>query len=341
LESVSLDEDSMMSLQLLGVKKTEVGTVQAYTALGSSDVLTLTYDQSFYDNSAIEMRTLQDGAFLWTDRTTTSNSYPFGNVPTELIGIPYFSFPHYITDGNFTFSLSHGAGTVYIYCNPMTTHDGGFPSLGWDAAPGSGTMAYMWPATVAHPLAVYQKAVSAGTFQIPVAGGLSGGVAFKYDPVSGVGDPHMTTMRGERFQLMQPGIHTLIHIPRAGDPEGTLLRVDADAQREGDACAEMYFQSVNVSGRWADAGHTSPEKARPVLQFSAKQAGHPRGTNWFHVGKVDLKIVWGRTVSGIEYLNVFTKDLEQAGYPIGGLLGEDDHTAAATPSASCKSSVQL
>jgi hypothetical protein len=46
------------------------------------------------------------------------------------------------------------------------------------------------------------------------------------------GDPHLQNVHGERFDLMKPGKHLLIQIPRKSS-ENTLLRVDADAQSLG------------------------------------------------------------------------------------------------------------
>jgi len=54
-----------------------------------------------------------------------------------------------------------------------------------------------------------------------------------------------------------------------------------------------------------------------------------------------VKIVRGRTVEGTRYLAVFVKGLGKVRAPVGGLLGEDDHTAASTPAAGCKKLLTL
>merc|ERR1719382_532484 len=72
---------------------------------------------------------------------------------------------------------------------------------------------------------------------------------------SAVGDPHLQNVHGERFDLMKPGKHVLINIPRGVSAEKALFRVQADARRLGGQCADMYFQELNITGSWAEAKH--------------------------------------------------------------------------------------
>jgi hypothetical protein len=146
-------------------------------------------------------------------------------------------------------------------------------------------------------------------------------------PVSGTGDPHLQNIIGERFDLMQAGRHVLVHIPRGSGTVGTLLRVEAKAQRFG-GCADMYFQEVNVTGKWAETEHAGG------LRFRAAEAVTVQA-RWLHLGKVDLKVVHGHTLHGILYLNIYVKHLDRTGFSVGGLLGEDDHSVESTPPRSC------
>ncbi|CAK0815228.1 unnamed protein product [Prorocentrum cordatum] len=59
-------------------------------------------------------------------------------------------------------------------------------------------------------------------------------------PVSGVGDPHLTNMYGEHFDLYRSGVNVLLQIPRWTGAEQTLLRLEADARRIGGACSDVY-----------------------------------------------------------------------------------------------------
>mmetsp|Transcript_48194 Transcript_48194/g.129880 ORF Transcript_48194/g.129880 Transcript_48194/m.129880 type:complete len:377 (+) Transcript_48194:125-1255(+) len=149
---------------------------------------------------------------------------------------------------------------------------------------------------------------------------------------SATGDPHLQNIHGERFDLMRPGRHVLIHIPRG--MEKALLHVEADASRLGGSCADMYFQDLNITGGWVDAMQIGG------LRFRAQDASD-RNLNWTKFGKVEIKIAHGLTRKGIQYLNFYVKHLGRAGYSVGGLLGEDDHEEAAMPSPACAQRLSL
>jgi len=142
-----------------------------------------------------------------------------------------------------------------------------------------------------------------------------------------VGDPHLTNMYGERFDIYRTGVHVLLQIPRWAGPQETLLRLEADARRIGDACSELYFQAVGIYGIWTNQSYK--------LEFAAKSDDKPNSMGWTWFGKVELKVVNGRTRLGIDYLNVFARNIANTNYPVGGLLGEDDHGAATIPPKAC------
>merc|ERR1740121_3385135 len=151
--------------------------------------------------------------------------------------------------------------------------------------------------------------------------GAAGGVAV-------TGDPHLQNIHGERFDLMRPGKHVLIHIPRGERVENSLLRVEAEARRLGAHCADMYFEELNLTGAWVEAKHTGG------LRFQAQGMLDKKQT-WIKTGKVELKVAHGRTHHGTQYLNFYVRHLGRTGFVVGGLLGEDDHRAAATPTQAC------
>merc|ERR1719230_2078124 len=66
------------------------------------------------------------------------------------------------------------------------------------------------------------------------------------------GDPHMQNILGQRFDLMQPGGHTLVQIPRGASYDESLLRVAAQVSRMGADCQDMYIIEVNVTGAWPE-----------------------------------------------------------------------------------------
>jgi len=134
---------------------------------------------------------------------------------------------------------------------------------------------------------------------------------------------------------MQPGNHMLINIPRGVGIKNVLLRVEADAQRLGGQCADMYFQELNITGAWVEAKYTGG------LRFQAQGKHDDEHSDWVAFGKVELKVIHGRTQQGAHYLNFYVKHLGRAGFSVGGLLGEDDHAEAETPSEACVQRISL
>mmetsp|Transcript_21490 Transcript_21490/g.57587 ORF Transcript_21490/g.57587 Transcript_21490/m.57587 type:complete len:219 (+) Transcript_21490:2-658(+) len=154
------------------------------------------------------------------------------------------------------------------------------------------------------------------------------------DGAAAVGDPHLQNVHGDRFDLMQAGKHILINIPRGMSVANALLHVSAFASRMGGHCADMYFQNVSVTGSWADAAHPGG------YHYSSSQH-EVKTSQWVALGKVELKVVHGRTDSGIKYLNLYVKHLGRTGFAVGGLLGEDDHADVSRPSEACAKQLTL
>jgi len=148
------------------------------------------------------------------------------------------------------------------------------------------------------------------------------------------GDPHLQNIQGQSFDLMLPGRHTLLHIPRGASAKGTLLRVAVRAKRIGTRCTDVYFRELNITGSWAEA-------KRPGGFRFAIEAGGEVESSWMGFGEISVKVIHARTNEGTEYLNFFTKHVGRTGLAIGGLLGEDDHDLEATPVPGCKRQVSL
>ncbi|CAK0837062.1 unnamed protein product [Prorocentrum cordatum] len=152
--------------------------------------------------------------------------------------------------------------------------------------------------------------------------------------IAATGDPHLQNIYGERFDVMKPGRHVLIHIPRGEPDKSTLLRVEAEARRLGGQCSDMYFQSLNVTGAWAEAKQTGG------LHYASQSAVNATA-EWDRFGLIELKIVHGRTQQGIPYLNFYVRHLGRAGSAVGGLLGADDHSDAEAVPEACVQRLSL
>jgi hypothetical protein len=148
-------------------------------------------------------------------------------------------------------------------------------------------------------------------------------------PASAKGDPHLQNIGGERFDLMQPGWHVMVHIPRGADTLHTFFHVLADAQRAGPMCGDLYFKNLEISGAWVESKHNG------TLQFRAQDVGGEMESRWMTFGSVDVKVVRGHTQEGMRYFNLYIKRLGSTRFKVGGLLGEDDHESEASPSNDC------
>jgi len=151
--------------------------------------------------------------------------------------------------------------------------------------------------------------------------------AQSYTPdATATGDPHMVNMMGEKFDILQRGRHLLIQIPGGGDPEHTLLRVEADVTG-GKKCDYSFITMLNVTGKWAE------EKKAGGVVYRAIHNEKDRRKIFLDVGPIELKIVKASLESGMTYLNFKAMKLSGTGLRVGGLLGEDDHARASSKEA--------
>jgi hypothetical protein len=144
----------------------------------------------------------------------------------------------------------------------------------------------------------------------------------------------MTSVTGAKFDILRSGNHTLLHIPQHSSLNEALVFVRAFVKHEGATCLDMYINSLHITGKWAE------ERQRGGFNFYANQSGGVR-KGWLSLGKLDLKVVYGTTVSGVRYLNVLARHLGKLGIPIGGILGLDGHETAATPEGDCQRTITL
>ena len=104
----------------------------------------------------------------------------------------------------------------------------------------------------------------------------------------------------------------------------------ADAQRLGNTCADLYFQNINITGKWVNM--------RGGLQFSVDAKTRAK---WMYFGRIQLKAVHGHAIDEKKYLNIFVKGIGKERLPVGGLLGGDNRALAAQVSEDCKRTAWL
>jgi len=72
------------------------------------------------------------------------------------------------------------------------------------------------------------------------------------DVASAVGDPHISTVSGEKYDLSKPGHVELMTIPAGASSEDALLKVTGETEQMGSRQADLWIRQVHVEGRWLD-----------------------------------------------------------------------------------------
>merc|ERR1712137_1530169 len=72
------------------------------------------------------------------------------------------------------------------------------------------------------------------------------------DVASAVGDPHISTVSGEKYDLSKPGHVELMTIPAGASSEDALLKVTGETEKMGSRQADLWIRQVHVEGRWLD-----------------------------------------------------------------------------------------
>ena len=100
----------------------------------------------------------------------------------------------------------------------------------------------------------------------------------------------------------------------------------------------MYIEVLTITGTWvAGVPGARHENTNWGMQYFAQKPFQRGSSNagWHTYGNIRMKVTWGHTAGGVKYLNLLVRNLVHAGYTVGGLLGEDDHTMASTPMEGC------
>jgi len=292
---------------------------------------------------------MTDGVQAWTNGAYYY--YPSHTQSGIPDGTPFWSMAQHPPGyGTFTVTALQD-GTLYFWSEDAAVwgagRDGGFATTYSHLATG-GTLTYFYyDNSFSQTLATYSMPMVAGqtfTVQWPTsnyyAASFLGGFGFGAapsptpSPASAAGDPHLQNVHGERFDLMKPGKHVLISIPRGASTEDALLRVEARASKLGGQCEDIYFTELNITGYWASVTQAGG------YHFLAQQETEGTG-KWVAMGKVELKVVHGHTGSGTQYLNFYIKHLGRTGLVVGGLLGEEDHSDVSTPPSGCVQHMSL
>mmetsp|Transcript_112395 Transcript_112395/g.317971 ORF Transcript_112395/g.317971 Transcript_112395/m.317971 type:complete len:377 (-) Transcript_112395:246-1376(-) len=190
-------------------------------------------------------------------------------------------------------------------------------------------------------------------------------------PASSYGDPHVTTLRGEHFDIQQPGTHTYLVVPRGASLGTAMLWVQAKVRAIGPLCGDGIFLTglmmgggwlqgvgtlefatttrefdsdetigIKVNGSrvdWQTLAVKMPPGVAQASRFHPVQRQHPTAhvdtlrVN-LQLGPANLTVGWSHIFKPmVNWLWMEVAGLDEA----GGLLGMDDHTWAATRPGQC------
>jgi hypothetical protein len=174
---------------------------------------------------------------------------------------------------------------------------------------------------------------------------------------SASGDPHLINTRGERFDIFKTGQMEFLRVPYesvSGSANFTLLATIENTRESITQCDESrYITSLLFGGAWFSGQplDVTMDHGQMVVRLGGvpvKPSPQPRtlgnmlqlhrpDENQVHVGVGDMWIDVSSDLQPVHYfLNMQARSLGSLGSRIGGLLGEDDHVAVATPPPGCK-----
>mmetsp|Transcript_52318 Transcript_52318/g.139312 ORF Transcript_52318/g.139312 Transcript_52318/m.139312 type:complete len:295 (-) Transcript_52318:94-978(-) len=187
-----------------------------------------------------------------------------------------------------------------------------------------------------------------------------------------VGDPHVTSLTGQKFDLWRTGWSTFVQIPDVEEKVNLLVRGNVKAYEEG-GCAPAFLQDVELTGAWladttifvrAGSLESSSPFAVSVNGSSFKEITNPSGTDflstagfsvrgeitqdepeWGPDAKVVIKMdhaevgltqhTEGRGEESRAMLDLSVGGLDAVKETVGGWLGVDGSRNAGRPPANC------
>jgi len=170
-------------------------------------------------------------------------------------------------------------------------------------------------------------------------------------PPGSDGDPHITNVRGKRFDVFSTGTLTMVKVPRSAPTSGSALIMNATLEQipGNGKCFPTVIKDVRLQGHGVGesaltirCGQGSPEvfmgdgvqQVHALPQVLARRAD---GSLLVKVGAVSAVISQRASRSqGYTFLNVQVHGLETYGEEAGGLLGLDDYTGDSEPEAGCR-----
>jgi len=188
---------------------------------------------------------------------------------------------------------------------------------------------------------------------------------------TGSGDPHMTNIMGEKFDIWRLGEVELLRIPQSSTWSNASLRMIATVtergNNSGNACVKApYMTAMRLHGSWLDGQEVFITMIGGKMKVSVGKDGFsgqndelpisvmPKLVGGFNkqIGSVvkirrfnerQASLLMGSAMITVThdnhphhfFLNMAARRLKTLGLDIGGILGMDDHTEASKRPAYC------
>jgi len=118
------------------------------------------------------------------------------------------------------------------------------------------------------------------------------------DVASAVGDPHISTVSGDKYDLSKPGHVELMTIPAGASAEDALLKITGETEQIGSRDADLWIRRVHVEGQWMGGddfsfktGHGKfGEKSNYLARMSGGAWLSPRDLLKISDGKMSLAL---------------------------------------------------
>lgn len=161
------------------------------------------------------------------------------------------------------------------------------------------------------------------------------------DTATATGDPHVTNIKGEVFNIHAEGLLPMIILPRGVEPDAAEMAILAQSTITSweSPCDATYLTKVEVFAR-AGCGHavmTIGDEEAPIVKLDELDSQKCDEQPSFSVIKESAAArivvknitveVFKKTMYNVSWLDLFIKGLPYR-KEIGGLLGLDDHSDA-------------
>jgi len=100
------------------------------------------------------------------------------------------------------------------------------------------------------------------------------------DVASAVGDPHISTATGEKYDLFKPGHVELMTIPAGASSEDALLKVTGETEQMGSRSNDLWIRRVHVEGRWLGGDDFSFKTGHAKFGEAANYLARMSGGAW-------------------------------------------------------------